>query len=128
MYAERLGAHRVPGTNPFATMVAQGVLLALGSDSPVTPFDPWGGVWGAVHHHEAGARLDVADALTAHTAGGWAAAREDGGGVLRVGAPATLVVWDVPDAAADGLPRVTVGAPHPSCRLTLRDGVVLHRA
>jgi predicted amidohydrolase YtcJ len=127
MYAERLGAHRVPGTNPFATMVAQGVHLALGSDSPVTPFDPWGAVWGAVHHHETGARLDVADALAAHTAGGWAAAREDGGGVLRVGAPATLAVWDVSDAGADGLPHVTVGAPHPSCRLTLRDGVVLHR-
>jgi predicted amidohydrolase YtcJ len=128
MYAERLGADRVPGTNPFATMHAHGVLLALGSDSPVTPFDPWGAVWGAVHHHEPAARLDVPDALTAHTAGGWAAAREDGGGVLRVGAPATLAVWDVPDAGADGLPLVTAGAQRPSCRLTLRDGVVLFSA
>jgi predicted amidohydrolase YtcJ len=128
MYAERLGADREPATNPFASMRAHGVLLALGSDSPVTPFDPWGGVWGAVHHHEPGARLGVADALSAHTAGGWAAAREDGGGVLRAGAPATLAVWDVPDAGADGLPRVTVGAARPTCRLTLRDGVVLHRA
>ena len=127
MYAERLGAHRVPGTNPFATMHDQGVLLALGSDSPVTPFAPWGAVWAAVHHHEPAARLDVVDALSAHTAGGWAAAREDGGGVLRVGAPATLAVWDVPDAGDDGLPLVAAGAPHPSCRLTLRDGVVLHR-
>lgn len=68
--------------------------LALGSDSPVTPFDPWGAVWAAVLHHEPGARLDVRSAIAAHTAGGWAAAREVGG-VPRVGAPATLAVWDV---------------------------------
>ena len=48
MYAERLGADRVPGTNPFAQLQQAGVPLALGSDSPVTPFDPWGAVWGAV--------------------------------------------------------------------------------
>ena len=102
--------------------------LALGSDSPVTTFDPWAAVWAAALHHDTTQRLDVAAAVEAHTAGGWSAAREDGGGVLRVGAPATLAVWDVPDAGADGLPRVTVGAQHPTCRLTLRDGVVLFSA
>ena len=127
MYAERLGAARVPGTNPFAQLHEAGVALALGSDSPVTPFDPWGAVWAAVLHHEPGARLDVRSAIAAHTAGGWAAAREVGG-VLRVGAPATLAVWDVPDAGHDGLPQVTDGAPRPACRRTLRDGLVLHRA
>lgn len=128
MYAERLGADRVPGTNPFATMRSEGVRLALGSDSPVTPFAPWAAVQGAVLHHEVSQRLDVVTAVEAHTAGGWAAAREDGAGVLRVGAPATLAVWDVPDAGTDGLPLVAVGAAPPSCRLTLREGVVLHRA
>ena len=127
MYAERLGTARVPGTNPFAQLHEAGVALALGSDSPVTPFDPWGAVWGAVLHHEPGARLDVRSAIAAHTAGGWAAAREVGG-VLRVGAPATLAVWDVPDAGHDGLPQVTDGAPRPTCRRTLRDGLVLHEA
>ncbi len=110
MYAERLGAARVPGTNPFAQLEQAGVALALGSDSPVTPFDPWGAVWGAVLHHEPAARLDVRSAIAAHTAGGWAAAREVGG-VLRVGAPATLAVWDVADAGPDGVPLVAEGAP-----------------
>ena len=129
MYAERLGPPRVPGTNPFATMRAEGVRLALGSDSPVTPFDPWAAVRAAVHHHEPAQRLDVATALAAHTVGGWEAAREDGGGVLRVGAPATLAVWEVPDAAPDGLPLVHhADAELPTCVLTLRDGVPLHPA
>ena len=128
MYAERLGRERVPGTNPFAAMRAQGVRLALGSDSPVTPFDPWAAVRAAVLHHDSAQRLDVATAVEAHTAGGWGAVREDSGGVLRVGARATLSAWDVPDAAADGLPLVVAGSAPPRCRLTLRDGVPLYRA
>ncbi|GAA4405277.1 amidohydrolase [Fodinibacter luteus] len=126
MYAARLGADRVPGTNPFAALRTAGVHLALGSDSPVTPVDPWAAVRAAVLHHDVPQRLAVADAVDAHTAGGWAAARADGGGVLRVGAPATLAAWDVPDAGPDGLPLLEAGAPLPSCRLTLRDGVPLH--
>jgi predicted amidohydrolase YtcJ len=128
MYAERLGADRVPGTNPLATMHDAGVLLALGSDSPVTPFDPWAAVRAAVLHHDPAQRLDPMVAVEAHTAGGWAAARETGGGVLRVGAPATLAVWDVPDAGPDGLPLVTGDSVLPTCRLTVRDGVLLHAA
>ena len=42
MYAERLGAERARPLNPFAAMAAGGDALALGSDSPVTPLDPWG--------------------------------------------------------------------------------------
>ena len=128
MYAERLGPARVPGTNPFAAMLREGVRLALGSDSPVTPFDPWAGIRAAVRHREAGQRLDAGAALAAHTTGGWAAAREDGGGVLRTGSRATLAVWDVPDPSPEGLPDLGPGSPLPRCRLTVRDGVVLHRA
>ena len=128
MYAERLGPGRVPGTNPFAAMVRAVVRLALGSDSPVTPFDPWAGIRAAVTHHDPGQRLDAASALAAHTTGGWAAVREDGGGVLRTGAPATFAVWDVPNAAPDRLPDLTRDGPLPTCRLTVLDGVVLHRA
>ena len=128
LYAERLGEERVPGTNPFASMRAAGVRLALGSDSPVTPFDPWAAVWAAVLHHDPTQRLDVATAVDAHTAGGWSAAREDGGGVLRVGAPATLAAWEVPDAGPHGLPDVAPDAAPPACLLTLRDGVPVHRA
>ncbi len=76
MYEARLGRERVPGTNPFAGLVRAGVRLALGSDSPVTPFDPWAAVRAAVEHHDHDQRLDVATALEAHTTGGYAAARE----------------------------------------------------
>ena len=125
MYEARLGRDRVPGTNPLATFAARGVRLAFGSDSPVTPFDPWAAVRAAVEHHEAEQRLDVATALTAHTAGGHEAAREDGGGVLRIGGPATFAAWHAPDTDSDGLPEVRAGAALPTCRLTVRDGTPL---
>ena len=115
----------MPGTNPFAAMAAAGVRLAFGSDSPVTAFDPWTALRAAVEHHEATQRLDVVTALAAHTTGGHEAAREDGGGVLRVGGPATFAVWDAQTLTDDGLPEVRTGSTLPTCRLTVRDGVVL---
>ena len=128
MYAQRLGPARVPGTNPWRAMLREGVRLALGSDSPVTPFDPWAAVRAAVLHHDPDQRLDLAAAVAGHTVGGWAAAREDGGGVLRVGGSATLAVWTGTDATPDGLPDVAGDGPLPTCRLTIREGVVIHRA
>jgi predicted amidohydrolase YtcJ len=125
MYEARLGRERVPGTNPFAAFAAAGVRLALGSDSPVTPFDPWAALRGAVEHHDPTQRLDVATAFLAHTEGGHAAAREDGGGVLRVGGRATFAVWDGGEPGDAGLPEVRTGAALPTCRLTVRDGVAL---
>ena len=93
MYVERLGADRARTLNPFAAMAAGGVTLAFGSDSPVTPLDPWGTVRAAAHHRTPGQSLTVAAAFAAHTVGGWRAARVDDGGVLPVGAPATFAVW-----------------------------------
>ena len=125
MYEARLGRDRLPATNPFRALAAAGVRLALGSDSPVTPFDPWAAVRAAVEHHQADQRLDVTTAVEAHTEGGHAAAREDGGGVLRTGGPATFAVWHVPQAGDDGLPEVRGGTVLPTCRHTVRDGVPL---
>jgi predicted amidohydrolase YtcJ len=92
MYAQRLG-DRAAALNPFATLAAEGVTLALGSDAPVTPVDPWATVRAAVEHRTPGSGLDRDTAFAAHTAGGWAAAGETGG-VLVAGAPATFAVWD----------------------------------
>lgn len=94
MYATRLG-ERWSGLNPFAQFVRAGVPLAFGSDSPVTPFDPWGAVRGAVHHRTAGQGIGAPAAFAAHTVGGYAAAGQTGG-VLQVGASATFAVWDTP--------------------------------
>ena len=44
--------------NAFGSMVASGMTVAFGSDSPVTPMDPWGAVRAAVHHHDDDERLD----------------------------------------------------------------------
>lgn len=92
MYAERLGPDRGSRLNPFATLAAEGMTLAFGSDAPVTPVDPWATVRAAVDHRTPGSGLDRDSAFAAHTAGGWAAAGEHGG-VLAVGTPATFAVW-----------------------------------
>lgn len=69
MYAARLGAERALRLNPFAWLHAAGVHLALGSDSTVTPIDPWGGVMAATAHR-GGLSIDRRTAFAAHTAGG----------------------------------------------------------
>ena len=96
MYATRLGAERARTMNPYAALAAAGVALALGSDAPVTPLDPWGTVRAAVAHRTPGSGLSARAAFSAHTRGGWRAARVEGVGELSPGAPATFAVWDLP--------------------------------
>ena len=129
MYAERLGLPRALSLNPYAAMAAAGITLALGSDSPVTPLDPWGSVRAAVQHRTPGSGLTPVDAFEAHTRGGWRAARHDAGGVLTVGAPATFAVWDVPEVdASTGLPVLEPDAPLPRCTRTVVRGRQVHAA
>jgi predicted amidohydrolase YtcJ len=96
MYAQRLGAARASTLNPFASMMARGVVLAFGSDAPVTPLDPWGSVRAAAWHTHAPHRISVRAAFAAHTRGGRRAAHDESRepGVLAVGAPATYAVWE----------------------------------
>jgi predicted amidohydrolase YtcJ len=109
LYEQRLG-ERYAGMNPYADMTRAGVALAFGSDSPVTPFDPWGAVRAAAFHHDAGQRLTVRAAFGAHTRGGWRAVRRDDDGVLAPGAAATLAVWDVPGELTVQTPDERVAA------------------
>ncbi len=127
MYAERLG-HRAEGMNPFRAFLDAGVTTAFGSDTPVTPFAPWEGVRAAVHHHDPAQRVAPAEAFTAHTVGGHAAAGELGGR-LEVGAAATFAVWDGWSAWADPQGHLLdppVEASVPVARLVVRDGDVIH--
>jgi len=144
MYAARLGRGRAAALNPFADLAAAGVPLALGSDTPVTPFDPWGGVRAASAHRQADQRISVRAAFRAATRGGWRLAGLDhsGAGELRVGAPAHLAVWQAEhlvvqasrtstwsaDARAGSplLPDLGPDEPAPQCLRTVRAGVVLH--
>jgi predicted amidohydrolase YtcJ len=113
MYAERLGIERAAGCNPLADLVDGGVAVALGSDAPVTPLDPWGGVYAAVDHRTPGAGMRPFDAFDAGTHGGWHAARaEHPDGPLGIGAPAYLALW----ATAETLSAVLTARARPACR------------
>ncbi|MFD7713536.1 amidohydrolase [Streptomyces sp. NPDC059785] len=140
MYARRLGAERARTLNPFAALLRAGVPLAFGSDSPVTPLDPWGTVRAAAFHRTPGHRVSVRAAFTAHTRGGWRAVGRDDAGVLVPGAPADYAVWRTeelvvqapddrvarwstdPRSGTPGLPDLTPGADLPVCLRTVVGG------
>jgi predicted amidohydrolase YtcJ len=127
MYAERLGQPRALTLNPFAAMATAGVVLALGSDSPVTPIDPWGGVRAAIGHRTPGSGLEPAAAFDAHTRGGWRAAGRDADGVVTAGAPATFAIWEVTDLdPATGLPPLQSDVAAPRCLRTVVRGATVH--
>ncbi len=148
MYADRLGVDRAAGLNPFATLAAEGVLLAFGSDAPVTPLDPWASVRAAAYHRTPGAGLSPRAAFTAHTRAGHRAAGVNDGvtGSLVPGAPAHYAIWDATDlvvatpdsrvqrwstdprAGVPPLPRLEPDAFLPRCLRTVRAGAVLHDA
>lgn len=101
MYATRLGAQRALAMNPFSAAMKAGVVLAFGSDSPVTAMNPWEAIRAAVSHHNVDSRISLRAAFQAHTRGGWRAVGDDIGGTIKIGAPAHLAIWDV-----QGLPMV----------------------
>ena len=120
LYSTRVGARRAEVMNPFAALLAAGVTLALGSDAPVTPLDPWGAIRAAVRHRTAGSGLPVGAAFAAHTTGGWLAAGASapaGAGQIRVGAPASFAVW-----AAPGDDLLDLDAGEPLCLRTVVRG------
>ena len=127
MYVQRLGLTRAGAMNPYADMNARGIVLAFGSDAPVTRLDPWAGVRAAVNHQTPRQRLDVHAAFAAHTVGGWYAAGDDDGGVLAAGRDATYAVWDTSDtnryqSSSGGLPDFMTGDKAPTCRRTVVRG------
>ncbi|MCX5282030.1 MULTISPECIES: amidohydrolase [unclassified Streptomyces] len=140
MYAQRLGAERARTLNPFASLLRAGVPLAFGSDSPVTPLDPWGTVRAAAFHRTLEHRVSVRAAFTAHTRGGWRAVGRDDAGVLVPGAPADYAVWRTaelvvqapddrvarwstdPRSGTPGLPDLTPGNDLPVCLRTVVGG------
>ncbi|MEV5595197.1 amidohydrolase [Streptomyces sp. NPDC052496] len=140
MYAARLGVERARTLNPYAALLRAGVPLALGSDSPVTPLDPWGTVRAAVFHRTPGHGISARAAFTAHTRGGWRAIGRDDAGVLVPGAPADYAVWRTgdlvvqapderverwstdPRSGTPGLPDLTPGQDLPVCLRTVVGG------
>jgi predicted amidohydrolase YtcJ len=99
LYERRLGSRAV-SMNAYGRMHRAGVTLAFGSDTPVTPLDPWGAVRASVWHHCPQERMSVQSAVDAHTRGGHRARRDDDAGVLRPGSPATYAIWDTDHLSA----------------------------
>ena len=146
MYARRLGVDRARRMNPFSAMLGDGVVLAFGSDAPVTAIDPWGAVRAAARHTNTEHAISVRAAFAAHTRGGRRAARDEATqpGVLAVGAPATYAVWapgplavQAPDGRVSawstdprsGVPPLPdLDAQAPACWQTVRDGNVIFDA
>lgn len=100
--ADRHWAGRTDRAFPLASLAAAGVRLAMGSDAPVAPLDPWFAVAAAVERTRDGRdawhpeqRLDLLTALRSST---------DGQPLeLAVGAPADLVLLDA-DPLVAGAP------------------------
>jgi predicted amidohydrolase YtcJ len=127
MYAQRLGVARAMASNPIGAMYATGVTLAFGSDSPVTPLDPWAAVVAAAAPRNPVFRMSVRAAFGASTRGGWRAVGVDDVGVLAPGASATFAVWETPSGVEGGLPALLAGVDgvvprRPVCRRTVLHG------
>jgi predicted amidohydrolase YtcJ len=129
LYDQRLGAQRFRAMNRLATLQRAGVLLAFGSDAPVTAIAGWETVRAAVAHSNEIERMNVPDAFAAATRGPYAASRRPGG-ILKPGQPANFAVWDA-DAQTlgeSGLPLLDAGAASPTCRATVVAGAAVYGA
>ncbi len=102
MYELRLGPERARGMNPFRTLMARGMAVGAGSDSPVTPLDPMAGIAAAEGHHEPFERLSREEAVRLFTRGAAIlAGLEDKKGSLEPGKQADFAAYDS-DPLAEG--------------------------
>lgn len=118
------GDERASRSFPLRSLASAGVELALGSDAPVAPLDPWLAMAAAVHRGEPSDEpwypaesLTPAEALAASTGGR---------GTVAAGMPADLAVLDS-DPLAPGEPaEVAARLRRTRAAATLVDGRVVH--
>ena len=134
LWAGNIGPERAGQAWSWATIRREGGVVALGSDWPVVPFDPFIALNSAVNRQTAeglppggwlpSEKLSLPDALAAYGYGSaFAAFAEDRRGTLRVGADADIVVLDR-DILAGG-PSSIIGT---KVALTVVAGQVVHRS
>ncbi|MDQ3766146.1 MAG: amidohydrolase family protein [Actinomycetota bacterium] len=69
LYASRIGAPRASNMNRFGTMLRAGLSLGVGSDSTVTPLDPFLQMQALCTHRNEAERMTAGQALRMHTLG-----------------------------------------------------------
>jgi predicted amidohydrolase YtcJ len=146
MYEARLGADRAAQMNRFAGMSKAGVLVAFGSDAPVTEVSPWQAIRAAAWHHTVDQRMSVRAAFAAHSRAGWRAVGLPHVGTIDPGAPAHLAIWETgeldvqspdprlsawstdPRSGTPELPIITETGELPRCLATLVHGTPIFSA
>jgi predicted amidohydrolase YtcJ len=140
MYETRLGADRSTQMNRFATMSKAGVLVAFGSDAPVTEVGAWHAIRAAVWHHNPSQRMSVRAAFAAHSRAGWRSVGLPHVGSIDPGAPAHVAIWETgelhvqspdprlsawstdPRSGTPELPTIDEAGELPRCLATLVHG------
>jgi predicted amidohydrolase YtcJ len=96
LYEQRLGESRALGMNPFGTLLARGLEVGAGSDSPITPLDPMHGIWSLEGHHDMAQRLTREEAVRMFTLGSARLAHlEEKKGQLTQGMQADFAAYEV---------------------------------
>lgn len=95
MYARRIGTERARAMNRFKAMVRAGLTVGAGSDSTVTPLDPFLQMASLRAHHVEDQSISAPEALALHTLGSNALAGEDtAAGTIEPGKRADLALLD----------------------------------
>lgn len=112
---ELLGPERAGRMLPLKSMVEAGILVAGGSDAPVTLINPISGIYSACNHPNPDERLDVLNALRLFTTNAASIAFEENEkGSLEPGKVADFVVLDKNplELAPEDLKSITIEATY----------------
>jgi hypothetical protein len=121
-YEAFLGKARVKRIHPYRAMLSHGILMAGGSDSPVTTIDPLLGISAAANHPHPDERLPVLEAVKLFTINGARAAFEEKTkGTIEAGKAADLVVLSENPFSIDPDKIETI-----SIEMTLIDGKIVY--
>jgi predicted amidohydrolase YtcJ len=133
IWASNIGPERASRAWPWRSILTSGGTIALGSDWPVVPFDPFLAIHGAVTRQDVrgeplggwlpAERLTLPQALSAYGLGSaFAALAEQRRGTVAVGMDADLVVLDRDLLTLDA--SAIIGT---NVALTVVDGKIVHR-
>jgi predicted amidohydrolase YtcJ len=101
-YEAFLGRARLKRIHPYKTMLSHGILMAGGSDSPVTRINPLLGIEAAVTHPHVNERLSVLEAIKLFTINGARFAFEEREkGSIESGKAADLVILSEDPCSVD---------------------------